>query len=181
MSESDHNDKKRRRKRHKEELFPPEDIEFQVAPMIDVLLVLLTFFMAISSTDEMVKYSGEEIKLPSVLYAKDKDKKALEVVINASWDDSANSGSLVVDGGQQFGDPSRITDLISQRYEAVPPEKRSLFRVLVRAGRNVRYSYIQEIMRAAAKAKVVNITYSVVSGEVEDGKGAKKPAPAPAS
>ncbi|MDK3159632.1 biopolymer transporter ExbD [Kamptonema cortianum] len=179
MSESDHSShSKRRHKRHKEELFKPEDIEFQVAPMIDVLLVLLTFFMTISSADEIVKFSGEEIKLPDVLYAKDKDKKALEVVINASWDEGANMGSLAVDGGQSFTEPSRITELISQRYEALSPENKSRFRVLVRASRDVRYSFIQDIMRAAARAKVVNITYSVVSGSVEE-EGGGTPPPTP--
>ena len=35
-------------KRSSQTAFPEEDPEFQVAPMIDVLLVLMTFFMSIT-------------------------------------------------------------------------------------------------------------------------------------
>ena len=41
---------------------PEEDPEFQIAPMIDILLVLLVFFMSISSTEVLQKTEG--INLP---------------------------------------------------------------------------------------------------------------------
>jgi len=41
---------------------PEEDPEFQIAPMIDILLVLLVFFMSISSTE--VLQTNDQVKLP---------------------------------------------------------------------------------------------------------------------
>ena len=52
---------------------PEEDPEFQIAPMIDILLVLLVFFMSISSTE--VLQTNDKVKLPIAKDAKDKDKK----------------------------------------------------------------------------------------------------------
>ena len=47
---------------------PEEDPEFQIAPMIDILLVLLVFFMSISSTEVLQKTEG--INLPVAKDAK---------------------------------------------------------------------------------------------------------------
>lgn len=177
MSDGDKLKKYRKKRKHQSDPFPAEDIEFQVAPMIDVLLVLLTFFMTISSADEIVRFSGEEIKLPDVKYATDRDKKALEVVVNAYWDESSNMGFMSADGGEAFREGSRMTEIIRNRYEALDDENKSRFRVLIRADKNVRYSFIQEIMRAAAQAKIINITYSVVSGSEDEGKPTPPPTP----
>ena len=43
-------------------MVPEEDPEFQIAPMIDILLVLLVFFMAISSTE--VLQTNDKVRLP---------------------------------------------------------------------------------------------------------------------
>ena len=57
---------------------PEEDPEFQIAPMIDILLVLLVFFMSISSTE--VLQTNEAVKLPVAKDSKPKEKNSLAAV-----------------------------------------------------------------------------------------------------
>src|ERR1700761_3187409 len=78
---------------------PEEDPEFQIAPMIDILLVLLVFFMSISSTE--VLQSNDKVKLPVAKDAKDKDKKNNGAsglsILNVLWNSINNAGSIECD------------------------------------------------------------------------------------
>ena len=72
-----------------------EDPEFQIAPMIDILLVLLVFFMSISSTE--VLQSNREIALAVAKEAKQPKKNPGQVIVNVSWVPLNNAGSIEVD------------------------------------------------------------------------------------
>src|SRR6188768_2015518 len=73
------------------------DPEFQIAPMIDVLLVLLIFFMSITSA-EVLKVD-KNIKLPVSPHAtkRDPEMSKHEVAVNLRWDAKENKSLLVVD------------------------------------------------------------------------------------
>src|SRR5471030_3321522 len=77
---------------------PEEDPEFQIAPMIDILLVLLVFFMSISSTE--VLQTNDKVKLPVAKDAKDKDKTNADakgqMIVNVLWDSLRNGGAIEV-------------------------------------------------------------------------------------
>ena len=63
---------------------PEEDPEFQIAPMIDILLVLLVFFMSISSTQ--VLQTNEAVKLAVAKEAKDPPSTVDgRVTVNVLW------------------------------------------------------------------------------------------------
>src|SRR5476649_1830128 len=75
---------KRQRKRRRVD--QDGDPEFQVAPMVDVLLVLMLFFMAITSTEVLKK--DKNLQLADAKHAKpaeSKDHKG-EIVVNVDWD-----------------------------------------------------------------------------------------------
>src|SRR6188508_3454307 len=76
---------------------PEEDPEFQIAPMIDILLVLLVFFMSISSTE--VLQTRDDITLPVAKDAKEKDKQTPQgqVIINVLWNELIPGGAGTVD------------------------------------------------------------------------------------
>src|SRR5947209_9675705 len=59
--------------------------EFQVAPMIDVLLTILVFFMTITSAQ--VLKVDKTISLPLAKDAQKKDNSRAEAVVNVRWKD----------------------------------------------------------------------------------------------
>src|SRR5688500_16042469 len=78
---------------------PDEEPEFQIAPMIDILLVLLVFFMSISTTEGLqVK---QEVTLPVAKEGKEKVKgeDEGEVIVNIVWNDlnAQTPGTIYVD------------------------------------------------------------------------------------
>ncbi len=149
-----------RRKKHAVREMPEEAPEFQIAPMIDVLLVLLVFFMSISSTE--VLQSAKGIELPVAAGAGDR-KKAKEIKINVAWNIAADAGSIVIDD-RAYGSPEDIIPLLRERVAAVPET-----RVLLREDKQTRYAFTRAIMAAVGAAGIRNVTFAVV-----DEDGAKK-------
>ena len=66
--------------------------EFQVAPMVDVLLVLLIFFMSITSAQ--VLKVDKSITLPLAPDAVKKDTTRSEAIVNVRWDEAGQKGNL---------------------------------------------------------------------------------------
>lgn len=135
---------------------PEEDPEFQIAPMIDILLVLLIFFMSISSSE--VLQVNKEVILPVAKDAKEKNQTAGkgQSTINILWSAIASTGTVELDE-KKYGDPSALTPILAQRVQVTPN-----MRVLIRADRNVRYEYLRTVMVACGNAGVGNVTFSVV-------------------
>ena len=131
-----------------------EDPEFQIAPMIDILLVLLVFFMSISSTE--VLQSNKEIALAVAKEAKQPKKNPGQVIVNVSWVPLNNSGSIEVDS-QKYPAASDLVPKLRQELEKNP-----MTRVLVRVDRFARWSFEREILKAVGDSGITNVTFSVV-------------------
>jgi biopolymer transport protein ExbD len=139
---------------------PEEDPEFQIAPMIDILLVLLVFFMSISSTE--VLQVNKEVTLPVAKDAKpaDKDTKG-QTIINVMWSPINNSGSLEIDN-KTFTQANQMLGILQTKAQANPA-----MRILIRADRNVRYEYLKQVMITAGQAGVGKVTFSVVDKDMK--------------
>jgi len=159
-----------KKSRSETRLPPEEDPEFQIAPMIDILLVLLVFFMSISSTEVLQKTEG--INLPVAKDAKpaDKDTKG-QTIVNVLWVEANNAGTIQVDEAK-FTQADGIVPIL-QKAVGINPK----MRVLIRADKKVKYEFLKQVMIAAGKAGVGNVTFSVVD---KDPGAAPAPAPAPA-
>ncbi len=138
---------------------PEEDPEFQIAPMIDILLVLLVFFMSIASTE--VLQTNDAVRLPVARDSKDPKKTESEgqAMINVLWNGISNAGTIEL-GGQKFGVPTDVIPELQRRIVANPS-----MRVLVRADKDVRYEYTRQLLQAVGTAGVGNVTFSVVNKE----------------
>ena len=145
---------------------PEEDPEFQIAPMIDILLVLLVFFMSIASTE--VLQTNDAVKLPVAKDSKEANKGQAEgqTIINVLWNGLSNAGSVDLDG-KVFAAPAEVVPELQRRITANPA-----MRVLVRADKDVRYEYTRQLLQAVGTAGVGNVTFSVVNKESAPPAGA---------
>jgi biopolymer transport protein ExbD len=135
-----------------------EEPQFQIAPMIDILLVLLVFFMSISSTQ--VLQTNDNVNLPVAKEAKDAgENKDGRVTVNVLWNGVNNVGSIEIDG-KPFYVPGDVKPVLRAAVDKTPDAK-----VVIRADKLVRYEYLRGLLKAAGEAQVVNVTFSVIDKE----------------
>jgi biopolymer transport protein ExbD len=145
-------------KREHERKYPPEeDPEFQIAPMIDILLVLLVFFMSISSTE--VLQSNHKIQLPIAADGKAAKKNPGQIIVNITWVALNNIGAIEVQD-RPYSQPGEIIPILQKAIQANP-----LVRVLIRADKAVRYEYLRSVLDILGKSGISNVTFSVVDKE----------------
>ena len=156
-------------KRSSQTAFPEEDPEFQVAPMIDVLLVLMTFFMSITSAEILRTKTKLDLQLPVAKESKPKDTAPREIIVNATWAAARKEGFLEVE--ENVFEINQLASLIQQRKG----DDEGFYRAVIRADSNVPYSFLQQILAACAEAGVDNITFSVLSQDAPKSYG--KPTP----
>lgn len=156
MSEAAHSRGKKTVRKAEAEVDP----EFQIAPMIDILLVLLVFFMSISSTE--VLQSNKEVKLPVAKEAKQAKDNPGQVIINVTYTPINNSTAIEVDQ-KKYAAPMDLVGLLKAKVSVNP-----LVRVLIRADKEVRYEYMRQLLEAVGASGVGNVTFSVV--DKEEGK-----------
>lgn len=148
-----------REKKERERKNPTEaEPEFQIAPMIDILLVLLVFFMSISSTE--VLQANHEIQLPVAADGKSASKNNPgQVIVNIAWVLANNSGSIEVND-RKYATASDVVPILQRAIAANP-----VARVLIRADKSVRYEFERNLLKAVGDAGITNVTFSVVDKE----------------
>ena len=132
------------------------EMEFQVAPMVDVLLVLLLFFMATTTTEVITQTA--DLELPKATDSQAKEEGAGKLIINV---ERLNFKIKVND--QYFENPDDIIPMIkSAAQNAVAgsaPGKG--FRVIVRADKETSFERVSGIMKSCAQAGVLDVVFSV--------------------
>jgi len=128
--------------------------EFQIAPMIDVLLVLLIFFMSIA-TSTVARYDPS-INVPVASDAFKKEDSEGELVFNIAWKRADNTATTTYE--ESVVQPEDTINTLIARKNANP-----LVRVLVRADSDTPVSYVNAVIQAAAQAGIIDITFSTVS------------------
>jgi biopolymer transport protein ExbD len=145
--------KRRTRKRADED----GDPEFQVAPMVDVLLVLMLFFMAITSTEVLKK--EKNLHLAEANHAKPDDKnqskKQDELVINVSWHNATAGFSM---DGLRYPSADALQGVLARDHQ-----QNSHAYVLIRADKDVEYSNISDLMNACAGAGIGTVSFAVIT------------------
>jgi len=153
----------KRQRKHKR-IDQDGDPEFQVAPMVDVLLVLMLFFMAITSTEVLKK--NPNLVLPDAAHGKKPDPRLVknQITVNIGWEKSAKA-ALYSMNGQSYPTADSMSGAITSLRAANPQAT-----VLIRADADVEYSNIADMMNACAAAGVGTVTFSVIA---KVGKAAK--------
>ena len=110
-----------------------------MSPMIDMVFLLLIFFIVAS---QIVKIEKVPIEVPAAVYAKVPEDETGRYLITVNVD-----GNLYVGLNSQQVTVEELSSLLAAEME-VNPE----LRVLIRADRMVKYETNEEIMEACAEA-----------------------------
>ncbi|QJE97561.1 ExbD/TolR family protein [Luteolibacter luteus] len=128
--------------------------EFQIAPMIDVLLVLLVFFVMITSA-EVLKVD-KALTLPVSPNAKKREPEMAkhEYAVNLRFDAGTNKGILVVDD-KVYTDWQELVPVLQENKKR--DEK---LRVVVRGDKDVPAGEIQRAMNLIGEAGIADIAFA---------------------
>lgn len=122
--------------------------------MIDVLLVLLIFFMSIATT--AVSRYDPSIELPIAPDANKKEDSEGELVFNVAW--KAQTQSVVTTFEEHTVNVDDVIPTLAARVKANPK-----VRVLVRSDALTPIRYVSAVVEAAAKAGISDVTFATLA------------------
>ncbi len=128
--------------------------EFQIAPMIDVLLVLLIFFMSITSA-EVLKVD-QNIVLPISPNAKKRDPEYSkhEMAINIRWNVQDSTATINVDD-RAF---PNLSDAIPYFQEKKLKDPK--IRAVIRGDKSLPAVEIQRVMNLVGEGGIADISFA---------------------
>ncbi len=140
--------------------------EFQVAPMIDVLLTILVFFMTITSAQ--VLKVDKTIQLPVAKDAQKKDNTRAEAILNVRWKLPEKKAVFVFDDrvyaiASEMIDPLKTAKTTGEKK--VSARANPTFRAVIRGDRDVPAIYVSQAMNACGEAGITDISFSAVNKE----------------
>jgi biopolymer transport protein ExbD len=122
------------------------DQSFQIAPMIDVIFLLLTFFVA---SQIFSQWETEiDITLPTAQTSEQPDRIPGEIIINIR-----NDGAVVVN--QTRMDEPALDSLLNRIVEQF-----SDWAVLIRADKDTRYEDVIDVLDACRRADIWNVSFA---------------------
>jgi biopolymer transport protein ExbD len=132
-----------------------DEPEFQIAPMIDVLLVLLIFFMSI--TTMQVARVDQKVELPSAPNSSRQENQKEQTVINVRWDPATRKASYSVEKEVYFQlDP--MIPFLRARIAHSPGHL-----IVVRGDRLVPAEYIGEVVSTLGLVGAGQISFATLS------------------
>lgn len=134
--------------------------EFQVAPMIDVLLVLLIFFMSITSAQ--IEAMDNTIKLPIAPDARERKPDSNQRTVNVRWVE-AEGKALMTYGGKEWEDREALSEELKAVAASLPhPTLGTRLEILLRADKRTPAKEVAAAITvvAQATAKVAYSTYN---------------------
>lgn len=128
--------------------------EFQIAPMVDVLLVLLIFFMAITSA-EVLKVN-KSITLPVSPNAKKREAEMSkhEMAINVAWNKESSKAVVDVDD-KTYQNLEELIPYLQERKKRDPK-----LRAVVRGDKALPAIEIQRVMNIVGQGGVDDISFA---------------------
>jgi biopolymer transport protein ExbD len=126
-----------------------ENLEFQIAPMVDVIFILILFFMCSAGA---VKVENElSLKLPGRI-SQDQPMRMLDEQIIEIDED----GQIILNNQQM--DTSSLAGTL-QRYKAISDDSKSGTVITILTARNTKYQRIIDVLNECAAAKIESVTF----------------------
>jgi biopolymer transport protein ExbD len=125
------------------------NLEFQIAPMVDVIFILILFFMCSAGA---TKVENElSLKLPGRL-SQDQPLRMLDEQII----EIEESGQIILNNQQM--DTSGLSATL-QRYKAISDDSKSATVITILTARNTKYQRIIDVLNECAVAKIESVTF----------------------
>jgi len=138
--------------------------EPNIVPLIDVLLVLLIFFMSITSAQ--VLKVDKTITLPVAANALKMDNSRNQAIVNVRWDEGAKKPTYIMDD-RTYDDPAELTKALVEAKKIgeakIAKGPNQTFRCVIRGDRNAYANSITRAMNAAAEAGITDVTISAIN------------------
>lgn len=125
-----------------------EEIGLQIAPMIDVTLLLLFFFMLSGKLTKNAKMMN--IKVPQASAVKSPDNEGDRDVINIDENGQLFAGNTPVN-------KKELTTHLQQRFKNYPPLK-----LYIRADAHTPAKQVKEVMAIASEAGAIEVIFGVL-------------------
>jgi len=140
---------------------PLDDPALDVSSLIDMVFLLLVFFMA---TCSLVKSEGDlGIKLPGMV------QQAVSVDMPDEQMVEVRADGRVFLNGRQFGDPSTqsLPELVQvlERYKAASDAAKNKALLTIAAEDKARHQRVIDVLNACAEAGIENVTFSGAAPE----------------
>ena len=134
------------------------NLGFQIAPMIDVVFVIMLFFMLMAGAMKT------EATLPGRLPGVPVDAKIkspdLEILLGVGEDGTITLNDEPFDNPTSKTLPALTTTL--QRLKAAADQQKDKVLVTIQAEQEARYERIVDALNALAKAQISNVTFTTV-------------------
>jgi biopolymer transport protein ExbD len=131
--------------------------EFQIAPMIDVLLTLLIFFMSITTAEVIKVDKGIELPIAENAKKKDENNSMNEVLLNIRWEVAEQKG-LVTYNERKFPNLEELVPILEQKYAT-----NNKARVIIRGDKRLPAVEVQKVMTVIGQSGISDISFSALS------------------
>ena len=130
--------------------------DFQIAPMIDVLLVMLVFFVAISTTQ--IDQVDTRVKVPVAPDSSERKPDPNQVLLNVIWMDKEQK-VLLNYAGKDYdpGDYDPLIEMLKTRGGDNPK-----FEIIIRADKDTPAKEVQRAIGVAAQA-TAKVSFATVN------------------
>ena len=129
----------------------PERIVFQIAPMVDILLFLLVFFIL---TWNFSRNEAElDVKVPAAQEGKESRRPAGEVILNVKKD-----GAIVMNRRPML--PDELLETLTRIGKLYPDQA-----VVLRGDENVDYRYVVDVLDICRAANIWNVAFATSKPE----------------
>jgi biopolymer transport protein ExbD len=128
----------------------PEVFGFQIAPMVDILLVLLVFFIV--TWNFSLSEKELDVKIPAASNSKETDPYVGQVVVNVKTD-----GSIVFNRQPISGE--ELVAKLKELAKLYPDQA-----VILRGDQNADYKFIVNVLDLCKQANIWNVAFATAGG-----------------
>lgn len=126
-------------------------LKFGIMPLIDVVFLLIIFFLAASHFAQSETAEAVELPNASEIETEKPDEQLSRLVVTVTADGIYHVGGDVIE-----------RDVLAGRIRQGRAEHGEAFEVRIRADRSLEYRMVEPIMIASARSSVTNVKFAVI-------------------